>query len=313
MYRKHAQFILLAFVLVFTISCRGNALPSYWIQSGIIVDGSPSDWNDLPRLWLEDVELSAGIANNADTLYLLVQTNDIRTLFAGPGNGVMFWIDTTCRETQNLGIQFQPDIQELSMMRGGSGMGGGPGGGRGMPPGGSNMAPPGGNGMMPPGGNSAGWNNGQQMTPPDSSRMRRNQPPGNSIRIIQPGNNPIPIIPQDGSYGPKAAYECINGVYCIELAIPIHTLQENGWSVPCESGQDLMLGVETAKMPSSGRRGGGRGGGMHPGGGMGGGRGGGMGSGPPGGGPSGDRQGPGGMLALETEVSWLTISLAQRP
>ena len=249
-------FSLIAFIF---IGCGPSIylLQSNWQDKPVTVDGRATEWTIPLQYYDNDTKLNYTISNDDSTLYYCFRIGDDKEQMRVMRAGMQFWIDTTGKNQQQVGIQFPfPQLSAMSA-----------------------------------GGNSSGGNhsrNGGARS--DTGNMHKWTGKSNEMRLTGfkypiGGVTPIPNI-----YGIKVSIaRDSTGVIIYEAAIPFKTF----YRPLTEADNNKMMGINiilNAMQPSSSGHSGG-GGGHHGGGGMSGG--GGMGGGMRGGGMGGGRGGSG--------------------
>jgi hypothetical protein len=74
--KKFFMFMLLSFLMLF--SCGEEEVQTSWNSYPIRIDGESDDWDKLPVLFSEDLDVAYGIANNDSTLSVMIRFNDQR-------------------------------------------------------------------------------------------------------------------------------------------------------------------------------------------------------------------------------------------
>ena len=94
----------LIFVLIAT-SCKKNEISSIWRDGEIIIDGDSGEWTqDL--VYNEDNNISFGIRNDAEALYMCLVTSDRELVRKIVGNGLIIWLDSDGGKDRSFGIKY---------------------------------------------------------------------------------------------------------------------------------------------------------------------------------------------------------------
>jgi len=250
--RVFAWMMFSTALLMLFSSCGGDSveMESHWSLGPISVDGRWEDWEGTSLAYFEGNQVSLGLRNDKDNVYMLFSFRDetwARLIVLG---GVTLWLDSTGGKEKDFGIRYTggPSLAEMGSL-GMFGRGGRPG-------------------MPPPFGR-------QRVT-------EKREEMANKITLIDKKREKTVIVSADGSSGPAAAFAETLGVYTYEFSIPIREGRQGTYALNTEPGETIGIVLEWGGMPEEdrqqmmeemggGMRGGRRGGGR-PGGPMGGSR-----------------------------------------
>ncbi len=264
---------LLAFLLS---SCVTLHFHRGWRDREIKIDGRSDDWIGS-LTYVDKQNISLGILNDADYLYVCLAAEDQAVISRILRQGMILWFDPEGGKEKTFGIKY-------------------PVGRQGMQQGEGEMIRP---------DNEA-----------DRQKMRRAMMAISSdLEILQKSKVPISTSIENLK-GIEVSLKRSTGLIVYEVKIPLQENQDLPFAIGAEEGSEIGIGIEVPKMTMNMKRSpggmGGRGGGMG-GGGMGG-RGGGMGGrgGGMGGGMGGRSGGMGGQRAnMQKEIKiWTTVQLA---
>ncbi len=101
------RIVLLTIAGLSIIGCAGGQLPSNWTNCPIIVDGQPTDWEQLPRLYNENLNVSYSFANDSTSFYLLLKTNNQQIKRMLGSMGVTVWISEEGKRDKDFGIRYR--------------------------------------------------------------------------------------------------------------------------------------------------------------------------------------------------------------
>jgi len=100
------------------------------LETPITIDGSNSDWADIPTIYFEDQQAVLGVANDSDNLYLLMRFHDPKWVRTIKMSGLKIYVDAKGGESKDVCIRYLggPDLAslqpaDLGRGRGGSGRG----------------------------------------------------------------------------------------------------------------------------------------------------------------------------------------------
>lgn len=104
--RSFTFFVSLVSVLLFLSGCSSTTLlRSSWDNPHIIVDGKENDWNG-GIAYLPDDNVSVGVRNDSDNVYLIFKTTARQQSFQFFGLGFTVWFDPTGGDDKIFGIHF---------------------------------------------------------------------------------------------------------------------------------------------------------------------------------------------------------------
>ncbi len=267
--------ILSSFALCSICGCGGGAMEieTPWSSEPIKIDGESEDWSSTPVSYFEEKDVTLGLCNDNDNLYVLFNFRNESWARIIKRHGVTIWFDTAGGKRKDMGIRFigGPAPAEMESDRGG---------------------------FL------------KQLTPEEREVIILGlEKMEDQLIIIE--DEQERVIPPDGSCGPAVSSANNQGVFTYEFSIPLQEGEENSdyYYLNEEPEHTISIGLEWGlsedEFRSTMER-------MRPGEGPGEGFPGGM-EGPPGGGPPRGGQGRlpgvrGGML--EKQEVWIRTSLA---
>jgi hypothetical protein len=292
--------------LVSFCGCKNPEVTSLWLDRAIVIDGSDAEWENS-KLYIEEANLSLGLFNDADNLYLCLVTAERRTQRRIMGQGFTVWFDAKGGKDKSFGIHFPLGRMERMPNE--------------RPPSEDSEALPESESIEP---DTPDKQRGNPGIGPDESLFDRVQ---TEMEILGPGKEDRLKLPLDGKEGIEVKTGFANERLVYELKVPLVRSEKTPYAVGVGSVNSVSIGFETSEFNKSrmrmpGRQGGHGappGGGMDEGGmdgGSGGGGFGGMGGGPPGRGGMGRRGGgsggpPGGGTITSTPLKlWLNVAVA---
>ena len=205
-------------------SCHDARAPSRWTGAPITVDGKNQDWSDIPFTELDDTGMSLGICNDAENVYIAINARIPRLLHPASGKGFTTWFDKSGKKTKDFGIRYigNPISNPDSTWGGRPEFGGASRPGRPMP--------------------------------------GAHQPVIEQLLVLfKPGESGI-NLKLDGSAGPAAKLDNLNGVFTCELSVPLNYADKGPYVIGAEAGSQISIGIEVggaaAEPTGGGRRGG---------------------------------------------------------
>ncbi len=260
--------------LLLLLSCGKSGWKSQWRDREIIVDGSQADW-DGKMTYLEKQNLSFGLLNDENFMYLCLVTNDRDLQRQLMRQGFILWFDPAGGNDKHFGIRFPIGMfaMEMPMMRGP---------------------------QMREGGES-------EMEPEDRRKIFAEAL--QELEILGPGKDDRHRTQVASAKGLELKLnEDENGTLVYELKVPLAQSEEHPYAIGAEAGKKIGVGLETPEIDREQMRErmhGSFGGGWH---------GGGMGGHRPGGGP-GEMGRPEGFGGHRPEMAkplkvWAEVQLA---
>jgi len=182
---KKLSFFMLVFLGVFLVhGCKNQELMNQWKPGELKIDGSDADWQSLPLFMEEDMNVAFGSANDEENEYLIIKIGDVRLVRRIQRMGLTIWLSREGKKEKRFGIRYVGSESLARSLR-------------------QNM------------------NFDRQRTP--SSRMRKfkksDLPQAGMIGILHDGK--FRIEPENNPWGPSAASQEVNGLFCYEFKIPI--------------------------------------------------------------------------------------------
>ncbi len=227
---------VLGLLFLFFTSCANMQFQSGWRDEDIKIDGRSDDWvGNLT--YVDNQNISLGVQNDADYLYVCMVAEDQIVISKLLRQGMILWFNSEGGKKKTFGIKY-------------------PVGRQGMQPGEGEMTRP---------------NNEA-----DRQKMRRTMMAiSNELEILQESKVPI-LTSIENIKGIEVFLKRSTGLIVYEIKIPLQKTPELPFAIGAEEGSEIGVGIEVPKMTMNMNRAaggmGGRGGGMGGrGGGMGGG------------------------------------------
>ncbi|MFC2166859.1 hypothetical protein ACFLQZ_02730 [Acidobacteriota bacterium] len=103
---KFLLFGLLGLIMCFVfVSCENYQIQSQWRDKDIVVDGESGDWLDA-LTYVEEFNISVGMANDTDFLYIGVAVENPLVRMRVMRQGLTVWFDPEGGRKKTLGIRF---------------------------------------------------------------------------------------------------------------------------------------------------------------------------------------------------------------
>ena len=104
------QLKYLAMMIVFASlsfnGCTSSLLvKSAWNANQIVIDGKDNDWDDT-MFYIPDAQLTAGVRNDSNYMYIILKTTNRMQTFQVLGSGLTVWFDQSGGTSQKFGIHF---------------------------------------------------------------------------------------------------------------------------------------------------------------------------------------------------------------
>ncbi len=281
-FRAFFVICVMGLLTFYFTSCANLHFQSGWRDRDIHIDGRSDDWVGS-LTFVDKQNISLGVSNDADFLYICLAAEDQAVISRILRQGMILWFDPEGGKEKTFGIKY-------------------PIGRQGMQPGEGEMMRP--------------------ENEVDLQKMRRAMMAiSNELEILQESKVPIRTSIENLK-GMQISLKRSTGLIVYEVKIPLQENQDFPFAVGAVEGSEIGIGIEVPKMTMNmkrapggmGGRGGNMGGGGRGGGMGGGGRGGGMGG---GGGSMGGGMGgrSGGMTGQRANMQkgikiWATVRLA---
>ena len=189
------------------IGCSDNIMEmeSYWTPESIEIDAQLDDWADKPMTYFKDEEVSLGILNDNENLYVLLGFRNDQWAQLIRMGGVTLWFDKNREKKKNYGIRY----------KGG-----------------------------PPPAEMQGDRRPQIENLPQEQRERIKEMQGqeSQLTIINKGKHIITT--PGGSHGVAVSSSISQGLYIYEFSIPVREKEEKYYSVNTQPGQIINVGFE---------------------------------------------------------------------
>lgn len=97
------------------IGCKSTDIASNWTAQPMQIDGSASDWHNIPLTFFEDERISVGLANDSADMYMLLRTSNVTLIRGIRRAGITLWLDAKGGKDKKKGIFYQggPDRKEM--------------------------------------------------------------------------------------------------------------------------------------------------------------------------------------------------------
>jgi len=102
---RYIPILLVSVSFVFTGCTSMLLVKSAWNNNAISVDGNDSDWDDT-MFYIPDAQLTAGVRNDSDNLYIILKTTQRIQTFQVMGLGLTIWFDPSGGTGEKFGIHF---------------------------------------------------------------------------------------------------------------------------------------------------------------------------------------------------------------
>jgi hypothetical protein len=224
----------LAIILLFSllqVGCTTYEIDSIWRSEEITIDGNSSDWMGK-LIYIEDANVSVGIQNDEDNLYLCLVAENQFIRAQMMSQGMTLWIDPAGGKEKVLGIRYPIGNQSMRMKR-------------------QPMSP-------------------EEDREARRERLQKAMTEATAeLEIIGPGESNIKRLAIDKANGIEVAFQPSSGVTVYELKVPLLPNEQQPFAVGTQAGNTFGMGLEIPKMDRSAMKGARQGGmgGRRPGGG----------------------------------------------
>ncbi len=103
--------IIYAVLAVGFFGCKTHQVDSHWLDHPVKIDGDVNEWQSIPLLSVEESEMSLGITNDADNLFVMVAFKDLSLARMYRMNGLKIWINTESKEDKDVGVRYVGQIR----------------------------------------------------------------------------------------------------------------------------------------------------------------------------------------------------------
>ena len=111
--------LLILLTVVMAVGCGSEELVSVALDREITIDGETGDWQGLLK-FNEDANLSYGLANNENEMYIVIVVGDRDVRRQIILSGLYLWFDPAGEENRRFGLRFpiglQEDVDDLMAM-----------------------------------------------------------------------------------------------------------------------------------------------------------------------------------------------------
>ena len=205
-----AMFIL-GYSILISSGCSGQLkLDSHWRDRDVVVDGQQNEWHDR-MTFVEKQNVSIGVFNDSEFLYLSLVTNNQAVRRQMIGLGFTLWLDPAGGNKKTFGIHYP-----LGRF---------------------------GNGAIMPGGPPADGDEMPSDVPkPDFEKALQ------EFELIGPGKDERQRFPLTGAKGIVMEIEISNEALIYEIKIPLNQSEEYPYAIQAQSGKAVGVGFETAEL-----------------------------------------------------------------
>jgi len=96
------------------VYCRNNEIASAWRDTEILIDGDSSEWKNH-LVYNEEKNISFGVLNDEDALYLCLVTSDRDLIRQVVGSGLIIWLDSDGGRHKTFGIKYPIGLASKGM------------------------------------------------------------------------------------------------------------------------------------------------------------------------------------------------------
>lgn len=108
--RKLSLLIILVLLSALVTGCKKSA-DSHWLQSRIDVDGIGTDWQRIPLANFQKPNLTLGLSNDANNLYVMLAFKDLSLIRMFRMEGITIWMNFEGKKNKDLGIKYIPPYE----------------------------------------------------------------------------------------------------------------------------------------------------------------------------------------------------------
>jgi len=206
-------------------------LESHWKDRQINLDGREGDWLGI-RYYLEDLNVSIGLINDAGTLYVSLMTENPMTRMQIMRQGLTVWLDPRGGKDKTLGIRFPLGTQ----------------------------------GRLPEGGRMDAGEMTDEVA--REKTMEALQASMTELEILGPGAKVLARMKTEEAVGITVHLSNAGGVLVYELKVPLALGEDAPYALGVKAGDVIGIGFLASKLrmrgPGGMRGGGMRGGGRMP-------------------------------------------------
>ena len=213
--RKAAILPLCVILLVLThAGCGTFELNSLWRQNTVTIDGKTSDWLGL-LTYIEDANISVGIINDEDYLYICLIAEDNFLQSQVIRQGLTLWLDPEGGKGKSFGIKFPLGMMAV------------------RPPRDKSEAPE------------------KRRIPRqdfDPSSRENLDITFKEMEILGPNEEILERIKLENIQGIEAQFKSGSGLMAYEIKIPLKATPDFIYAIRTQSGKTIGIGFETPKL-----------------------------------------------------------------
>jgi hypothetical protein len=121
--KGNARFLALVLPAVLFSGCGGGpdlGVESRWSDEAVVMDGSADDWAGYPLEYSEEEQISLGVRNDDENVYLIFLSRDERLARRVLMGGMTLWFDPTCGQKKEFGVRYRGNRSLVETLRAGS-------------------------------------------------------------------------------------------------------------------------------------------------------------------------------------------------
>jgi hypothetical protein len=210
---KHKSTAFLSFIMIFLTftNCSSLRINSDWKKNEINIDGDPKEWEN--RLgYLEDDNISVGISNDNEFIYICLVTGDRNIISQILGGGLILWFNPENEKEKYTGIHYPKKIRGYGdPMKDFQGM--------------------------------------EEKNMNDRFEMFKYK--HNKVELIWPGGEQKTLVPLKDNPHVNASIEIVDGLFIYELRAKIKSDSAQHFSIHADTGKVISLGIETSDINSN--------------------------------------------------------------
>ena len=212
--QKH--LIIFSFLIllgIFQVGCSSTIeLKSNWLDREIIIDGKSDEWLGV-MVYFENQNISVGLLNDENFIYLCLIADDPQIRSQVLGNGLMLWFDPEGGNKKSFGIKYPVGIQLDEAFR------------------------------------RMGINKGEREGFKDKERMKEFlKGTLSELEILSSGRKDGKRMLIDEARGIEVKFEAYSGMIVYECKIPFSNNDEHPYTVGAKAGAMIGVGIETPNI-----------------------------------------------------------------
>ncbi len=215
--------IILWSIFLTLIGCKSTKVESSWAAQPMQIDGSASNWRDLPLTFFEDERLSIGFANDSTNMYILLRTSNLSFIRGVRRAGITLWLDAKGGKDKTRAVFYQGGPDPKAMQKAG---------------------------LVDHTINAA-----RIGDRPFMKNMLSDSMPHERFSYIDESYYLEKNIDPDGTFGPAIAVGVEDGFCIYELKIPLTDAPPELYGITAQPGQKISIGAEWQEMDTDKFRG----------------------------------------------------------